>query len=43
MKINYDELSFVFIKYSEIFFLFFNLYVLLLFELDSSKADSLTS
>jgi len=43
MRIIYDELSLVFIRYSDIFFLFFNLEVLVLFELDGSEADSLTS
>jgi hypothetical protein len=43
MRIKYDELSLVFIKYSDIFFLFFIWETLLSFELDCSDADSLTS
>ena len=43
MRIIYDELSLVFIKYSDIFFLFLNWELLVLFELDCSEADSLTS
>ena len=43
MRIIYEELSLVFIKYSDIFFLFFTWELSLLFELEGGDSDSLTS